>query len=192
MKMSSFKFIIFMMFTSLSFGQHHEVKMRTFGAIARNYGFSYEYTFKKLVGINLLYNTTNKRPVLFTEPSGFSNSSNYKHYNITPDVRFYFDGDGKGKFTSIYYRFQKSTSGKVDDSNNSFDQTYEGMSAGITYGYKFVQRKGFLIELYFGGGYVFKRKFQFDGAIGDDDDRFSDETTDNIDPRFAIQIGYRF
>lgn len=187
-----FQFLLFVFVTS--FGQQNDIKVRTLGVFGRNYGVSYELSSKKAIAFNISYNTTNKRPVLFGQPSDFENTSDYKHYNISPEIRFYYKGGGKGTFTGFYFRYQKSISGKLDTNRSlSFDQTYKGMSAGITYGYKFVQRKGFLVELLFGGGYVFDRKFTFsDELIPKNFTGFSDESTDEIDPRFSIQIGYRF
>ncbi|MEM6686955.1 MAG: hypothetical protein AAF617_14330 [Bacteroidota bacterium] len=98
----------------------------------------------------------------------------YEKFAITPFFRFYFfnreDFGAKGLFAEVFTKFASG------DNPDNLDEEYFDAAIGLAIGKKWVNRKGFVLELSFGGG----------RNIGLDD--LSPEFTF----RGGISLGYRF
>lgn len=171
--------------------QNHEIKLDVGGLFVYNYGIAYEYIANENVSIvgGISY---------FQSPSAFDYE--YNAFKITPEVRYFFnpDDDCDGMFVSGYLRYRSTNAEEYtfyyDDNNNyvPVEQKTSGLALGITTGRKWVGRKGFMFESYFGiGRYLIDNEKYSDGY---DPDEFQSEL-DNLpawDLRLGIVAGWRF
>jgi hypothetical protein len=128
---------------------------------------------------------------LFLNLAGGEDSvgSNYSDkFILTPYYRFYFleseDFGGYGIFAEVFTKF---VSGKYDSENglglnNDLTGSYFDIAPGLAVGRKWINRKGFTLELLFGVG----RNLLFDS----DNENYSTRTSGTV--RAGVSVGKRF
>ena len=115
--------------------------------------------------------------VLFYFGSEQNDYTDYREFSLTPFYRQYFSkGYAKGFFVEGFGMFN---SGLYDDEENFFtsdEQRFYDFALGISVGGKFVNRRGFIAEIY--------------GGLGRN--LFGDNNSPELVGRGGISIGFRF
>lgn len=108
-------------------------------------------------------------------------NSYYEKFAVTPFFRFYFfnkeDYGAKGFFAEVFSKFASGANNTfLLNNNNTSDDQYFDVALGIALGKKWINKKGFSLEVSFGGG----------RNLG------LDENSPELTARGGISLGYRF
>ena len=161
----------------------HEVKLNAFNAIVfKSLDFSYEYLLdsESSVGISILINLVDENSESY-ESGPYYNES----FAITPYYRHFFSSKyAWGFFMEGFamYNQQKIYNyyyvGDIDPIYTETEETSNNFALGLSLGGKFVSRKGFLFEFFFG--------------VGRNLATSNNDVATEFVPRLGTTLGYRF
>ena len=132
---------------------HNEIKLNLFMTLLSYPDISYERVWEKNFGLGLSI--------------GFPIDGYETKYRILPYGRFYF-GETSTKSFFIeanaalegYEKYIFSSTKNADDSFHYYTDTKKDISfgAGVAFGYKYINKRGFIGEIFFGMGRSFTRE----------------------------------
>ncbi len=110
-------------------------------------------------------------------------------FALTPFYRFYFlkseDFGGYGIFAEVFSKFHFGKADKIQNSGEAISESFFDIAPGLAVGRKWINRKGFTFELYFGVGRNLLYKNDDDGSP-----LFPDRSRGIV--RGGVSVGKRF
>lgn len=146
------------------------------------YVFARQYSFELTGGVN---------------PFKYDNSTQFKHWVIWPEVRYWTLEPFNGHFFGLHGVFGQFDVGGIKLPISSFKELekrrYDGKfrGGGVSYGYQWIIGNNFILELTAGVGMA---RLEYDGfTLGDDGSKISHGRKYYLGPtKGAIAIGYVF
>ena len=198
------KTILIFILASLSISTliaQHDIRINVGGALAKNYGFTYEYIISDLFAAGLAFNSSFGGTIVEQKYS-ISKNVEISEYSFMPEVKQYakYRNGGDGLFVGAYLIYTKADLKGLNVYDNitrkevPYDMTINSMGVGILEGIKYITDYDVFIEATGGIGYMIikKPKYSEDNIKGLISNDKENNHVPNWDFRIQLNIGYRF